>query len=355
MKIAYLGDTSPASTSRHRADALVRLGHSVRLLDPYAHLGAQVTNRFFQALHYRTGYHALQPIISRWIRDIGTVLGNSEIVWINGGELFGPAILRLIRQRGLPVVLYNNDDATGYRDGARFDMVRHSIHLYDLCASRSEREFEYRRLGARDFMGVWMGYDEVAHQPYCDPLQISDAFRSDVAFVGTCIPGEARDEFIVALKNMGLDVAIWGNGWQRARMWKQLRDLWRGAAISGRSYVAAIQGSKLALGLVSKGNRDQHTRRTFEIPYAGGLLCAERTAQHLTVFAEGTEALFWSDVEECARVCREIIRDEARRLMIREQGRRKVLALGVGNEDVCAAILARLRAERTAAVPSDPA
>jgi hypothetical protein len=35
MKILYIGLSAPASTSRHRADALKRLGHDVVIADPY--------------------------------------------------------------------------------------------------------------------------------------------------------------------------------------------------------------------------------------------------------------------------------------------------------------------------------
>jgi hypothetical protein len=35
MKILYIGHSAPASTSRHRADVLKRLGHDVVIADPY--------------------------------------------------------------------------------------------------------------------------------------------------------------------------------------------------------------------------------------------------------------------------------------------------------------------------------
>ena len=69
-----------------------------------------------------------------------------------------------------------------------------------------------------------------------------------------------------------------------------------GPAIYGDDYLKAIQLAKVSLGLLSKGNRDLHTTRTFEIPYCGGLLCAERTSEHLQLYQEDVEAVYWSDV-----------------------------------------------------------
>jgi len=103
--------------------------------------------------------------------------------------------------------------------------------------------------------------------------------------------------------------------------------------------VAAIQGAKLCLGLLSKENRDLHTQRSAEIPYAGGLFCAERTSEHRQLYTEGAEAVFWSDAEECIQACRRLLADEPLRERIRIAGMHRIRALGLGNESICRQIL----------------
>jgi hypothetical protein len=192
-----------------------------------------------------------------------------------------------------------------------------------------------------------MSYDEVLHRPFERIEDIPAAFRSDIAFVGTWIRGEGRDEFLLALIERGLDIAIWGDRWQKSPRWARLRAHWRGPALAGRDYVAALQGARLALGLLSRGNRDLHTTRSAEIPYAGGLLCAERTSEHQAMYREGEEAVFWKDAEECAAVCHRLLADDALRERIRQQGMARVRQGGYGNEAVCRDILSRVISNRS--------
>ncbi|MBN8490396.1 MAG: glycosyltransferase family 1 protein [Burkholderiales bacterium] len=342
MKILYLGDTSLASTSRHRADALGRLGHEPIMCDPYTDLGVRTQSRFEAAVHYRTGYRLLQSTALKWAAAVGRRVAGVDLVWVNSGELFGPKVLaELRRQLAVPIVLYNNDDPTGNRDGRHFDQLRHAFSCYDLCAvpSRMIPDSEYRDAGVRRLLRVPMSYDELAHRRFDDVCQIDPSFRSEVSFVGTWIPGEHRDEFLLQLLQRGIPVSVRGNRWERSPQWLRLRQVWRGPASAGRDYVAAIQGARVSLGLLSKGNRDGHTRRSVEIPFAGGLLCAERTSDHKRMFREGIEAVFWSDVDECAQVCRQLLADEPRRMRICLAGRQRMLALGFGNEAVCKQIL----------------
>jgi len=119
----------------------------------------------------------------------------------------------------------------------------------------------------------------------------------------------------------------------------ELKKYYRDGSLGGSDYVAAIQGAKVCLGFLSKGNRDLHTTRTMEIPYAGGLFCAERTSEHLELYKEGVETVYWSDVDECARMCKKLLADEVLRENIRLAGMKRVRELGLGHEDICRIIL----------------
>ena len=188
-------------------------------------------------------------------------------------------------------------------------------------------------------MLVYRSYDEVEHHPFQSIDEIPKEFRSEVAFIGTWMRNEKRDEFLMKLIDEGIPVSIWGNGWEKSPLFSKLRPHLRGPALSGRDYVAAMQGAKICLGLLSKGNRDLHTQRTLETPYAGGLFCAERTSEHQQLYNEGIEAVFWSDAVECARVCKQLLNDDVLREKIRLAGMKRVRAIKAGNEDVCNTIL----------------
>ncbi|MUH35594.1 glycosyltransferase family 1 protein [Zobellia amurskyensis] len=336
MKVLYIGQSSISSTSFHRAKALERIGAQVEILNPYV-----VTDNLFSIsfkVHYRTGYRFLQKRIKNWLAQN---IKNQEydLVWVNSGELLGAECISFLRSKtNKPVILYNNDDPTGGRDGRRFDSLLKAIPIYDACIVMREFNIkEYYNLGAKKVIRTFMSFDEVEHQPL--KSKIPDKFKSEVCFIGTNIPNEKRDLFIYELTKRGVPISIWGSRWERSTYWKELRPFFKGPSLKGDDYIAAIQGAKICLGLLSKGNRDLHTTRTFEIPYIGSLLCAERTQEHLALFKENEEAIFWEDVDECAVKCLKLLNDSDTIKTIAENGRNRILNDGRGNEDVLKKIL----------------
>ncbi len=343
MNILYIGSSRDGSTSAHRADALRRLGHDVIAVDPYVLSTLGLSRPGIGKLHYRTGYRFVQRALTRWIESGAFGAAGPEAVWVDSGELFGPEAVKALRRRYGPTILYNHDDVTGPRDGARFSSLKRALREFDLCVVvREPSVLEYQALGVKRVMKVWRSYDEVAHKPFALDEEIPVQFRSDVVFVGTWIKGDERDTFLAELLSRKVPLTIWGDRWHKSPAWSLLRPYWRGPSLAGRDYIAALQGAKVCLGLLSRGNRDRHTTRTVEIPYAGALFCAERTDEHLQLYDEDREAVYWSDAQECAAKCAALLADERRRLSIRAAGACKVRSLSVGHEDICRAVLASL-------------
>lgn len=342
-KIIYFGVSKPSSTSRHRLDALKRLGHDVEIYDPEQEFMKTSLTKWDGVFHFRTGYVFLQKKICKWLKGILETSSGADLVWINNGEYFGANFLKILKNKGLKCFLYINDDPFNKRDGHRFDSLTRSLKYYDAAAAvREETQKDLETAGINPTFRIYMSYDEVMHAPYERETDIPEKFRSEVAFIGTWMRYEKRDEFILELINEGVPVSIWGDRWSKSPHWETLKKHYRGGAIGGRDYVASIQGAKICLGLLSKGNRDQHTQRSLETPYAGGLLCAERTPEHLAMYRENIEAVFWSDAAECAKICKKLLQDDDWRNSIREAGMRRVRELKLGNEDICQQILSEL-------------
>jgi Glycosyl transferases group 1 len=352
--ILYLGDSVPSSTSSHRVHALTRIGHTVRLLDPYKTFDGQLKSRWLGPIHFRTGYRFLKNKVTKWVKTIVNTESKPDLIWINSGELFGSESLKALKQLSCPIVLYNNDDPTGGRDGRRFDLLIDALPYYDLCVVMREMNVsEFKAKGAKEVVRVFMSYDEVVHKPFESSSDIPENFRSDVAFIGTWMRFEKRDEFLLVLINQGIPVSIWGDRWEKSPHFEVLKPFWRGGALRGRDYVAAMQGAKICLGLLSKGNRDLHTQRSLETPYAGGLFCAERTSEHKQLYEEGVEAVFWNDANECAKVCKELLRDNALRARILQAGMNRARANKVGNEDMCKTVLEKVLASKSTPISLD--
>lgn len=336
MHIAYIGQHQ--GTSLHRARALERLGHVATIVDPWSWLPKA---RWVGPWLYRTGAFGSNIFLARKLAD-AVEKARPDLVWVDQGEWFGPRMLRAIRQRSgvaVPIVNYAVDDPFGGRDARRFAGFLRAVPGYDLLAVvRAENVAEARARGARAVMQVWRSADEVAHAPRTLDAEQRQRFASEVAFVGTWMP--ERGPFMVELIRRGVPLSIWGNRWQKAHEWPQLAPHWRGPGLdTDDDYAAAIPAAKVNLGLLSKGNRDLHTTRSLEIPALAGLFCAERTSEHLELYEEGREAVFWSDAAECAEQCKALLADEPRRKAIAAAGHARALRNGHYNEQVMARIL----------------
>jgi len=339
MRVLFLGSEESSSTSRHRAEAFRRLGHQVHHLDPLQAFAPRLAGNLGR-LHYHTGYRLLRAATAAWL---AAALGREsifDVCWVDGGEMIGAEAARTLKGRCGRVILFNHDDPTGPRDWGRFATLRSAVPEYDLCAVvRPINVAEFQALGAKKVLHVFRTYDEVAHAPPIDGRPVPAAFQSDICFIGANYKGEGRDEFLAGLISRGLDVAIWGDHWERSRHWKRLERHRRGGNLSGKDYVDAIRGAKLCIGFLSKKNRDEHTTRSMEIPFAGGLLFAERTVEHKALYNEGIDAAFWSDGNECYEVATALFADGNLRESLRRSGTRRVKENQCGNENLICRLL----------------
>jgi spore maturation protein CgeB len=337
MKILYIGSGAAHSTSKHRADALGRLGHAIKILDPYDLLNQ---GKFWPIFHFQTGYRFLAEKVCSFISE-KTAHDSYDAVWVDSGELINRKCVKLLRDRFGPVINYNLDDPTGMRDGRRWATFIDSIPAYDLCVVvRKESEAEYPDYGAKRVLRVWRSADEVAHAPRMITPLIYEKWKSEVAFVGTWMP--ERGPFMMQLANAGIPLSIWGNRWNKAKEWKYLEQYWRGGGLVGDDYAYAIQCAKINLGLLSKGNRDFHTQRSAEIPSLGGLFCAERTEDHLNLYQESDEAFFWGGAVECAEVLRKLLTNDRVCHVVSDAGHRRFLQNELTNSVILGRVLGAL-------------
>ncbi|MGR3278809.1 CgeB family protein [Acaryochloris marina NIES-2412] len=332
-KIWYFGNSDPNSDSYLRFLTLIRIGYKVKLFDPYKRVDS-----WTYRIHYKTGFRIIQPFIKKWLINILKDINNPNLIWVDSGELLGYDCLNFLKSYKVPLVLFNNDDPTGNRDGQRFASLLNGIHFYDLCVVRRDvNELEYKAYGVQKTLRLWLSYDELIHRANTDKRIVSE----DISFIGSYFRMENRDQFILELIKANLKVRVLGNGWHKSSRYRQLKSFCNSPVV-GTAYSKVINSSYISLGLLSYGNRDIHTRRTLEIPACGGLLCAERTSEHQLLFEEGYEAVFWSSINECIEVCKYLLLHPEVNECIRRAGMKKVRQLGVGNEDICRHILANI-------------
>jgi len=331
LRILYIGDGNSQTTSFQRYAALGRLGHSVRLVSEVEFIPR--VNRVVGKLHFLSGYRYLQTTIQKnLLHSIENNLGNSsaDLVWVDCGWWCGPRVIQLLKSYSPRVILFNIDDPTGPREPYFWHSLRSAANQFSTVFTvREETKCDFEKLGCPQVARIWRGYDEVAHAPNHVTGSSVDHLSSEVALIATCM--EDRPEFAKDLIDMGVPLSIWGNGWQACRNWKTIKKHFRGRALENQAYVTAVENSKLCLGVLSKGNRDQHTQRSSEIPFANGVLCAERTPEHERMFPNG-EALLWKDSRECADIVLASLHQPLLLEDLRRRGRQRIIDLGLGNE-----------------------
>ena len=336
LNFFYLGQN--CGTSRHRADALRRLGHKVEVIDPWKFLPQHpFIKKVIGKLAYEIGLAWMEPFVRR--RLMAMIKGRRfDVIWNDQCELIGPNTALALKEHVKWFLSYAVDDPFGLRDNKRFSLFRKSIRHYDLIAVvRQPNVKEAYALGVQKVVLVLRSADEIAHAPLGLTCEEKARWASEVAFIGTWMP--ERGPFLTRLMELGVPLTLYGNMWQKAPEWPFIKNVWRSPGIVGQDYVKAIQTAKICLGLLSKGNRDLHTTRSAEVPYIGSVLCAERTKEHLSMYNEDEEAVFWSTAEECAQKCFALLSDKERRNHIAEAGRRRCMDSGYLNEPVMRQIL----------------
>lgn len=318
MKILFIG--GEVGHQGCRVAALRRCGHEVQTINADSFFAG---SPLLYKLHWETGGLLAQKRVAKaLIAQLQDV--DWDLTWVDSGRLVGPTLIEFFKRKG-PVLNYNNDDPLGNRDRFSWSLYRKSLPFYDLVVVlRDFNVAEAYSRGARKVMRVWFSADEVAHAPREVSAEDCEKWKSAVVFVGTWMP--ERGPFMKELLERGVPLSIFGERWHRAREWPAIKSAWRGPGTKNYDeYARVIQCSQIALGLLSKGNRDMHTQRSLEIPYLGGLFCAERTPEHLELYKENEEAVFWDTAEECAAICLELLADESKRCAIAAAGQKRCL------------------------------
>jgi len=332
MKILFIGNNF--GTTLHRYQALKRLGHDVFLMDPYKYMP---TNWLVGKWVHETGAWGLAAWVKRNV--LGAIRRMQfNLVLVEGGYVISPELVKEIKKMFGYVVNFNQDDPFSQAEWRKWRLYRESIPEYDLIVVvREQNVDEVKALGAKNILHVFRTADEVAHKPIRLIPDDIKKWSSEVSFTGTWMP--ERGPFMARLLSRGVPLSIWGDRWHRAKEWGLLKTVWRGAGIYTKDYIKLLLASKICLGLLSKGNRDLHTTRSIEIPAVGALLCAERTKEHLQIYQDGKEAVFWNDADECADICFELLRSPSKRADIARRGHERCLKNNYFNEPLLKQII----------------
>lgn len=301
------------------------------------------TNNSLGRLETRIGL-GFTSVLLNWSLRSMVKTRRPDICLIWTGLTVWPSTIDYIKQFCW-VTSYTNDDPFGPRGQAWFWRLfkqtlphYHSHHVY-----RDLNIADYKACGA-DCVGILRSY-YIPEIHYFEDNDTQTHSKYPIVFIGHGEPN--RIEVISVLANAGLPVAIFGP----KSTWQNINKLCNGirfyhGGLDPTAYRQVISNSAICLGFLSRVNRDNYTRRYFEIPACRGFLLAERTDFALSLFTEGKEVEYFTESIEAVEKCRTYLNNITLRHTIAESGRQRCYSSGYSVRSRAAGWLQDIRAFR---------
>lgn len=225
-----------------------------------------------------------------------------EVLFLYRVNSFFASTLRLLKWRypKLCIMVYHNDDpfrGEFWRHVKNFHFLQSVRHADVTYVYRLVNIDEARHCGGRRVKLFMSHYDSRFDVV---PLSADDFKKATdkVVFVGHYEP-DGRVECLDALFRHGVNLHIYGPAhWADVFSEKQWPVDHCHACVFGDDYRRTINESSIALAFFSTVNRDDYTRRCFEIPVMGTMLVAPRTKSTQTIFTDREDVALYSNKDE---------------------------------------------------------
>lgn len=163
-------------------------------------------------------------------------------------------------------------------------------HYDEVYSPRRAMLADLKNVGCKKVEYLPFAYDQDLFYPVAAAQCSAAGFNgTDIVFAGGA--DDDRVSYMQALNQSGLDLALYGEYWNRR---PETRDLARGQA-DIETLRMALSSAKVGLCLVRRANRDGSCMRTFEVPAVGTCMLTEDTQEHRDIFGEEVEAVLYFD------------------------------------------------------------
>ena len=218
-----------------------------------------------------------------------------EIVFLWRTITILPWALNEIKKQNpnIKIYLYHNDNP--YNGFINFVKYRHYLN----SIKYSDISYVYRPSDKKDILKylpnkvclLKPNYISYLHKP-----NIESKKRNDVIFIGHYTNDRAKSLNELYLNNIKFE--IYGNGWLSSKYKKLWKNIKISKGIKDKNYVKKICNAKIAIGFLSKKNKDVYTRRCFEIPACKTLLMAPKTNEIQKILKNNKEVVLWNNTKD---------------------------------------------------------
>jgi spore maturation protein CgeB len=210
-----------------------------------------------------------------------------------------PFFFRVLRFFEITVVIYHNDDprVSDTSIFSRWYLFNKNVAVADISLFYRDKTMDEYRALCHGKIGLLYPFVEGVRFSASSNVLCLDHYPRgafDLVFIGH-YEEDGRLDLLTEVVRSGFTVRIYGSGWPQ-----NYSDLGIHNAsifpVYGDSYLSALRSGTFALCLLSKKNRDQYTRRCFEIPLTGVVMISERSDFLEEFFAEGTDVIFFDNL-----------------------------------------------------------
>ena len=253
-----------------------------------------------------------------------------EVTLLYQGPYFDRQTLEQIRPYTF-IAGYHNDDPFGSRSNMlRYRLLLpalplyHGFHVYRSCNIEEAKAHGVPRV--KRLMSYYLPWQDY---PCKMSLEQESKWGCELVFAGHA-ENDLRVECLVQAVKRGVQLRLYGEDyyWQKALPKEVYRKVMPITKAVGDDYRKALCGAKIAACFFSKWNRDEYTRRSFEIPACGVFLLSERTPVMEELYQEGKEAEFFDSPGEFLDKVRFYLKNESARRQIAENGYQRVTTSG---------------------------
>lgn len=328
LNVLYVGSLNQGGTCLQRLQALKSLGHKVTGLDTDPPLVHTQSRTLFQRIRYKFNGPKDLAGINRQILAEGES-GEWDILWLDKGITVELATLKAFRrlQPESRIVGFARDYMVASHNHSR-QFLEHLPEYDVFFTTKSYAVNEMLAMGARRVIFVNNSYDAGTHRP----IQITPEDRArlggPVGFVGYYEPDRA--ESLLRVAQAGFKVRVWGQDWHHCHI-KHPNLHIEAKALWSDDYAKALCASDINIAFLRKINRDLQTGRSVEIPACGAFMLAERTHEHLALFAEDKEAAYFADDDELVQKVTYYLSHDQQRREVAAAGRRRAVESGYDN------------------------
>ncbi|MBU0571107.1 MAG: glycosyltransferase [Candidatus Omnitrophica bacterium] len=330
INILYIGPLDEGGTCLQRMQALADLGHEVTPLNT----NPQDVQKKQQCSLYRVRRKFIGPV------DLAGI--NSQILqyfkknfyqvlWVDKGLTVNPKILKTVKKESPHTVIvgYSPDDMLNPDNQSHHFLG--GLPFYDIYfTTKSYNVKELADIGCPKVVFVDNAYDPKTHRPMDIANVDMSKFGGPIGFVGEYERERAEALFYLAKK--GISVRVWGAGWRRCKLSHPNLKL-EGRFLLGEEYTKAICSFDINICFLRKINRDLQTTRSIEIPACGAFMLAERTCEHLSLFREDIEAVFFGNYEELLNKVQYYLTHDKERRLIAQAGYERCVSGGYSNKE----------------------